>query len=238
MAISNLNRDWVTEGNLDVEYKKYLLLAYLQFVQKEFSEKKLYPTLSELIEHYRHLQLLKKNVGSLEDSFPKQLSGIDFQHARLVFERMELKDSTISNLCEIIEFAIHSMVKPLENGKDIFDWVEKNLRIETVGLEPFYKSEGYMMIYTDGNPEIPVYRYQVSSVNLSDERYKGMSMQYITTETKSISNSFEQIKLNLIRQWRDLPNPATYLFFSDFPIPFNETLLPVSKRLLLRTISL
>ena len=53
MAISNLNRDWVTEGNLDVEYKKYLLLAYLQFVQQNFSQKKLYPPLSELIEHYR-----------------------------------------------------------------------------------------------------------------------------------------------------------------------------------------
>lgn len=237
MAVSNLNRDWVTEGNLDVEYKKYLLLAYLQFVQQNFSEKKLYPTLSELIEHYRHLQLLKNNVGNLENSFPKQFSGIDFQNFRLNFEPLEQKDEIISNLFEIIEFAIHSMVRPLEDGKDIFDWVEKNLHIETVGLEPFYKSEGYLMIYTNGNQEIPVYRYQVSSINLSDERYKGMSLEYVTTETKSIANSFEQIKLNLIRQWRDLPNPATYLFLSDFPIPFNETLLPVSKRILLRTIS-
>ncbi len=238
MAISNLNRDWVTEGNLDVEYKKYLLLAYLQFVQQNFSQKKLYPPLSELIEHYRHLHLLKQGVGSLEGSFPKQLTGIDFQNARLVFERAELKDVAMNSLFEIIEFAIHSMAKPLENGKDIFDWVEQNLRIETVGLEPFYKSEGYMMIYTEGKPEIPVYRYQVSSLNLSDERYKGMSMQYVTTEKKSIVNSIEQIKLNLIKQWKDLPNPATYLFLSDYPMPFHETLLPVSKRLLMRRVSI
>jgi hypothetical protein len=237
MAISNLNRDWVTEGTLDVEYKKYLLLAYLQFVQQNFAEKKLYPPLSELIEHFRHLELLRKGVESLEDRFPKNVSGIDLKRARLIFEQVSQKDASILNLCEIIDFALQSMMKPLENGKDIFDWVEQHLKVETVGLEPFYKSEGYMMIYTDGHTEIPVYRYQVSSLSYSDERYKGMSLQYIATEQKSITNSFEQIKLNLIRQWKDLPNPATYLFLSDYPLPFQETLLPVSKRILMRMVS-
>jgi hypothetical protein len=63
-------------------------------------------------------------------------------------------------------------------------------------------------------------------------------MQYVTTEKKSIVNSFEQIKLNLIKQWKDLPNPATYLFLGDYPMPFHETLLPVSKRLLMRIVSI
>jgi hypothetical protein len=176
-------------------------------------------------------------VEGLEEKFPKQLLGLDFNNTKLKYQQTELKDSVIQSLNDIVNFAIASMKSPLENGKDIFDWVEKNLHVETIGLEPFYKAEGYMFIYTEGNTEVPIYRYQVSSVNLSDERYKGMSVQYLCTEIKSISNSFEQIKLNLIKQWKDLPNPATYLFLSDLPVPFHETLLPISKRLLMRTIS-
>ena len=38
MAINKLNKDWLTEGHIDFEYKQYLLLAYFKEVSKAFSD--------------------------------------------------------------------------------------------------------------------------------------------------------------------------------------------------------
>jgi hypothetical protein len=47
---------------------------------------------------------------------------------------------------------------------------------------------------------------------------------------RSISNTPEQIKLELIRLNRKLPNPATLAVESESILPFHETLFPIAKR--------
>ena len=58
--MKKLEKDWLTSGLIDFEYKKYILLAYLQEVKGNFDSNKLYPHLSDLIFHYQNLLDLKK----------------------------------------------------------------------------------------------------------------------------------------------------------------------------------
>jgi hypothetical protein len=58
--MSKLSKDWLTENHIDLEFKQYLLLAYLQEVKENYNSNKIYPYLSELIEHYKNLILIKK----------------------------------------------------------------------------------------------------------------------------------------------------------------------------------
>ncbi|MBK7032936.1 MAG: hypothetical protein IPH49_06685 [Ignavibacteria bacterium] len=44
----------------------------------------------------------------------------------------------------------------------------------------------------------------------------------------------EDLKLALVEQHQDMPNPATFLMDSDLDFPFDETILPVAKRKLMR----
>ena len=53
--MKNLSENWITEGWVDFEYKKYVLLAYLQHVESQVKEGKLYPPLGELVQHYSKL---------------------------------------------------------------------------------------------------------------------------------------------------------------------------------------
>ena len=59
--MATLSKNWITEKLIDFEYKKYLLLAYLQQVSGQFDETRLYPSLSELIEHYKNVVSLREN---------------------------------------------------------------------------------------------------------------------------------------------------------------------------------
>ena len=45
-----LSKDWITEKHIDFEYKKYVLLAYLQEVEKHFEMTSLYPAATYRIE--------------------------------------------------------------------------------------------------------------------------------------------------------------------------------------------
>ena len=60
--MENLKDNWLTEGLIDFEYKKYQLLGYLQKVKDSFNRVELYPFLSDLVFHYRNLKIGRAHV--------------------------------------------------------------------------------------------------------------------------------------------------------------------------------
>ena len=84
--MNSLSKNWITESHIDFEYKKYVLLAYLQKVSEEFTEQRLYPSLSELIEHYRNLKELKSGKQHLFANFKSSLVNIDLEQFKLIYE--------------------------------------------------------------------------------------------------------------------------------------------------------
>ena len=86
--MDKLNENWITENHIDFEYKKYVLLAYLQHVSERFDETRLYPALSELVSHYRNVKALKENKQAMFDSFPEKLSQADLHNFKLVYEKL------------------------------------------------------------------------------------------------------------------------------------------------------
>ena len=52
------------------------------------------------------------------------------------------------------------------------------------------------------------------------------------------TNTYEQIKSELLYRKPDLPNPAVYAIETSLKFPLDETLLPVAKRSLVRYISI
>src|SRR4051812_43718129 len=99
-----LTQDWITNGNIDFEYKKYLLLAYLQQVDNEFEAKKLYPSFAQLIDHYRNLEVLKEQKKLLMSGFPKEITKVDLENLRFQYKDLIKDDELISEIDEIISF--------------------------------------------------------------------------------------------------------------------------------------
>jgi len=61
---------WFLHEHLDIEYQTYRLLAYLQFVEKQFLQIKLYPYLSELIKHYEFVD----NISTKMEEIKKRIN--------------------------------------------------------------------------------------------------------------------------------------------------------------------
>lgn len=231
-----LSETWFLEGFIDFELQKYRLLAYLQEVNQHFGQNRLYPQLSDIIFHYNNLVSFRDNKQLMQDNFPRQLDAIDMQQLELTYKKMLADDELMQELERITQYALSEMKTTIDNGAEIYELVEKQMRIEPVGILPLYKHEGYMLLRWGQYHEVRGYSYTITLFEHKDARYKGVKVNYVDTWQKNITNTYESIKGDLIRNIRTLPNPAVYSIESGLAVPFDETLLPIAKRILVRQV--
>jgi hypothetical protein len=235
--MKTLDRNWLTEGLIDFEYKKYILLAYLQEVKSSFGQKKLYPYLSDLIFHYQNLVSIKENKNLIYENFPKQISKADFEKLTLSYKKVVQDDAFMADLEEIIGYSIPKFKEMLQEGKDMYEWVEEHMNITPIGLSPLYPDEGYMFLSEPHQTETKIYQYQITIFENAHEKYRGVHTSFLESVRKGVGVTFENVKIDLIKRYKQLPNPATYLVESKIVCPLDETLLPIAKRLLVKYIS-
>ncbi len=235
--MKTLSETWFAEGYIDFELKKYTLLAYLQQVNQYFTESKLYPQLSDVIFHYNNLQALKENKKFLQEQFPKKLTGVQIEKLQLLYEQIIEDDELMQELEEIITFSADKLKTAISSGTEIYEFVEDKLNIFPVGLVPLDTNEGYFFLSEGTYRNTLVYQYRLSFFEKHDEKYRAIRTEYVSEWERNIVNTYENIKAELLRNNRDLPNPAVYSIETELTLPISETLLPVAKRSLVRYIS-
>ena len=235
--MNRLDPHWLTEGLIDFEYKKYVLLAYLKEVRNNFSVNRLYPFLSDLIKHYGNLKKLRQEKTELSEKFPKKLDREDFLTQKMTYRPL-IKDDRISQeLEEIMIYAMGQMQGTMKIGKEIYQIVEGNIEITPIGIRSLYQNEGFMLIDYDKNTDLKIYRYQITVFEGPNDTYRAIHTSYLQEVKKTLSTTYEKVRLMLVHKNKDLVNPATYLINSKFTFPLEETMLPVAKRMLVRYVN-
>lgn len=232
-----LSETWFMEGYIDFELQKYRLLAYLQEVNSYFNETKLYPKLSDTIFHYNNLIAFRDNKKFLQDQFPRRLDQINLSKLEAMYEQMLADDEVMQELESITAFALEQMKGTIDNGAEIYEFVEKQTRIEPIGILPLYKNEGYMLLRYGNYSEIRAYVYNITLFEHKDANYKGIRLDYVDSWPKTITNTYGNIKKEIIRTIRTLPNPAVFSVETELSVPLHETFLPIAKRMLVRHLS-
>ncbi|HSI90616.1 MAG TPA: hypothetical protein VK927_05830 [Adhaeribacter sp.] len=235
--MKKLPEDWLTTGLIDFEYKKYLLLDYLTGVKKEFAASRLFPDFSDLMLHYRNLQQVRQHKKLVYEQFPQRISRADFEKLELIYEKLVEDDDTMKEIEEIIDFAAPRFSNVLSVGREIFDQIEENLEIIPVGITPIYHDAGYLFIDTQKLSETRLYQYQLTIFENAYEKYRGLHLQYLKTVRRGLTDTYENLKLTLTRQNKDLPNPAAFAIVAKITYPFEQSLLPVARRTLLKYVS-
>ena len=234
--MKSLSETWFAEGYIDFELKKYTLLAYLQQVNKYFNENKLYPQLADVIFHYNNLVAFRENKKFLQEHFPKKLNGIQLEKLQFLYEQMVEDTELMKELEEIINYSTTTIKRTIKSGTEIYEFIEHKLVINPIGLVPLDTNEGYFFL-SSGKKNTWVYHYRLSFFEKHDEKYRSIKTAYIDNLRRSMSNTYESIKADLIRHRNELPNPAVYAVEIDLSFPYNETLLPIAKRSLVKYIS-
>ena len=235
--MKQLSETWFAEGYIDFELKKYTLLAYLQEINKYFNEHRLYPQLSDLIFHYNNIVAFRENKRYLQEQFPKKLTGIQIEKLQLLYEQMIQDSELMQELEEIISYSADEMKSTISSGAELYEFVEENLTITPIGLVPLDIQEGYFFLSAGNTKATRVYQYRLSIFEKHDEKYRSIKTSYIEMLQRSMVNTYENIKYDLIKKRNELPNPAVYSIETGLSFPVEETLLPIAKRSLVKYIS-
>lgn len=233
-----LSIDLFTKSQDDVEKRQYVILAGLKKISKEFQYYKIYPSLNELIELHKTLKDVMKRLADLRGTFPKRIEKIDWVNRTIEHEVVFVDGTDLSAVDDLISWALPHIEWVIAEGIAIHEYVENKLSVEHVGILPHYRDEGYFFVPDNVEKKLNVFRFEASIFQSSDDPYRTLRTKYL----RSISQLGAQIapgsiKLQLIREEKELPNPATYTVETQLTFPFEEAIMPVAKRKLIQVIS-
>lgn len=226
--------DLFTGAVQDYERAQYQILGALQQARKHFAENRIYPHLGELINLYGTLQTIVQRSEGLRNALPGRIREVDLENQEILYDKPELDQDQLHVVEELIMWALPQIKSAIEEGRTIFEFVEENLLIEEVGIVPSYVQEGYLLVSDHENRQLHILQYNFSIFSGATERYRSLRTTFVRSVADSVQVTPRGLKLSLMEERRELPNPATYFFDTDLDFPFEPTMLPVAKRKLMR----
>jgi len=233
-----LSIDLFTKVQDDFEKRQYVILAELKKISKEFQYYKIYPHLSLLVELHKILKDVINRLSDLRGKFPKRIGKIDWVNRIIEHEVVFVDGTDLSAVEDLINWALPNIERVIAEGIAIHEYVENELFLEHVGILPSYREEGYLFVPDNVEKKLNLFRFEASIFQSSKAPYRSLRTTYL----RSIEQSGAQIapgsiKLQLIMEEKELPNPATYAVETHLVFPFDQVIMPVAKRKLMKVIS-
>ena len=113
----------------DMEKSRYQLLNKFKLCEMEFNQSRLYPTYQMLINIYQQIVNVMNNHNKI---FNKEYT--DALNEEEMAEKQKLINDEIEKSFELMHWAFSHLNKTLETGRAIYDFVDENINIESIGL--------------------------------------------------------------------------------------------------------
>lgn len=234
----------------DYELAEYRILSLIKNIEKKLHNNFVMPYYAELDELYGVLKRVIENQNKInknlknETSNSGRLDNDQEDEEENDYLKKIIRDSENKAINErakslhpeekvfdIIQKYLPKIEELLAEAKAVFDFVFDNLEFEEIGLTPLYKNEGYLLLQTDKLNEVIAYKFS------NFLTYTGnVPIQYFNAKLVRrfpIPSSWTEIKLKLLKEFSELPNPATFKCYFDYSFPVEETVLPAAKKKLL-----
>jgi hypothetical protein len=222
----------------DVERTQYKILGGLQRAQEAFHQKRVYPHLGRLVKLHGALVSILKQTQDFRTPTTGRISGIDWKEQTVTYQWPDLEETEMAVVEDLIRWALPHIRDTIEDGTAVYEHVDENLALETVGIVPSYVEEGYLMVPHREAGALHVLRYTLSLIDGDGETHRALKTTHCkTVHEADVGAAPSAVKLTLIEERRDLPTPATYFSNIDLHVPYRETLLPVVKRRLVRRLA-
>ncbi len=235
-----LNINYFIASAYDYEWSQYKVLSILKNYNIELHSNKVFPTFNDLKEAYNNLSQIIKQKDEYQKFLSQKFHSENDEDVDDEIREIKAKviDPKVHIVFEFIEWALPKIKEALEEAKAISEFIEENISIKEIGLISLYNNEGYLIIPNNKLKNTNVYRFE-------NYIFSPSGIEINTLRTKFISSYNEisldilpmKIKLDLMNKFKDLPNPATYNCETDLDFPFEESILPIAKKKLIKKLA-
>lgn len=223
-----LSPSWLSEGSLDPELTEYRLKAFIKRVKESYRKLHLQPGWEESRFHEQQLQTFRNSWEAARAKLPRKIDRLDWEKSTLIWSDSQKINAWEKWLDEMTTFARDEFHLLSLEGQDIFMQILEEVKIEPVGIEPLYQTEGYLIFTREETNERMIFRYHFGPVHWQVSQSLNYRVEFLYEIKPAGKRSLMALKSDLIRQYPDLPNPATWSVESEVSWPLRPTLLPVA----------
>lgn len=228
-----MKTDWIIQEPIDLEHKQYVLLDYLQKLDKNLDSFKLYPQFQEISLHLANINLLVEKGQILTLNRVLKDPDDEILLSDLVAKEIPLLNNTeILEIYEICKFSVTKLTDYFNHAKAIWDIVN-----DTVSINPIQNRKNVEpkqgLFYLEYNNKTTLYEFIIKPVKKLSSETKCVVKRIAEIENKNFQQVIKNIKRPLIKNIQEEKVHNNLILFKvnhNNSFPLKETLLPIVKR--------
>ena len=228
-----MKTDWIFQEPIDLEHKQYVLLDYLQKLDKNLNNLKLYPQFQEISLHLASINLLLEKGQILVMN--RQLKEPDDE---ILLSDLMGADCPLLTKEEILEvyhicrYSTEKLKDYFNHAKAIWDIVNDTVSIDVVqnpkSIEP---KQG--LFFLDYNGKTYFYEFIVKQIKKDSPETKCQIKKICECPKGDFNEKIKEVKKSLIKNLKEEEVHSKLIVFTvnhNNNYPLKETLLPIVKR--------
>jgi hypothetical protein len=228
-----MKTDWLFQEPIDLEHKQYVLLDYLQKLDKNLNNLKLYPQFQEISLHLASINLLIEKGQYL--TLGRQLKDPDDEI--LISDLIPvncplLTKEEILEVYNVCKYSTENLRDYFNHAKAIWDIVNDTVSIEVVqnpkNIEP---KQG--LFFLDYKEKTYLYEFIIKPIKKDSFETKCQIKKICECPKGDFNEKLKEIKKPLIKNLQDEEVHGKLIVFTvnhNSNYPLRETLLPIVKR--------
>jgi hypothetical protein len=228
-----MKTDWLFQEPIDLEHKQYVLLDYLQKLDKNLNNLKLYPQFQEISLHLASINLLIEKGQYL--TLGRQLKDPDDEI--LISDLIPvncplLTEQEIIEVYNVCKYSTENLRDYFNHAKAIWDIVNDTVSIDVVqnpkNIEP---KQG--LFFLDYKEKTYLYEFIVKPIKKDGLETKCHIKKICQCPKGDFNEKLKEVKKSLIKDIQDEKIHGGLIVFTvnhNNNYPLRETLLPIVKR--------
>lgn len=228
-----MKTDWLFQEPIDLEHKQYVLLDYLQKLDKNLNNLKLYPQFQEISLHLASINLLIEKGQYL--TLGRQLKDPDDEI--LISDLIPvncplLTKEEILEVYNVCKYSTENLRDYFNHAKAIWDIVNDTVSIDVVqnpkNIEP---KQG--LFFLDYKEKTYLYEFIIKQIKKDSIETKCQIKKICECPKGDFNEKLKDIKKPLIKNLQDEDVHGKLIVFTvnhNNNYPLRETLLPIVKR--------
>jgi len=242
-----LDTNWILQEPIDLEHKQYVLLDYINKVDKDFDNFKLYPSFQELSVHIANLGSIKKRSKYITLNRKPEDIDDEILIDDLKYHNLNYGEETKDEILKIIKYSESKLTDLFLIGKSIWTLLYDSVTIKIVfnSLNSDKPKPGIGFFYLVYDEELHVYQYRINTITKTTNENKCDVKQIYQGNVIDVTDKDEMVKLikqhyNKIPHFNSSKQDKMLLNIeSSFPIfrvryedkfPLEGSLLSIAKR--------
>ncbi len=228
-----METNWVFQEPIDFEHKQYVLLDFLQKMDKQLQNLKLYPNFQQISLHLASISLITEKGQYLTLNRTLKDPDDEILISDLIANNLPL--FTKDDILEIYKVCVFSndRIKDFFNqAKALWDVANDSISIEPIqNIKNIEPKQGLFYIADNGGNHL--YEFVIKPIKKGVIETKCIIKKICSCNEDEFEKKILEIKRPLIK---NIKNPDTYKNLILFKVhhtnqfPFKETLLPIAKR--------